>query len=75
MSKYSLAKVTIDQLNQAANADGIGCTEAQEALLVSLVQTLKEEGGAPFVRGVLEYEIDSLGSGGEFEIQRGGGHS
>jgi hypothetical protein len=75
MSKYGLAKAAIEKLDAAAKDDNIDVVDAQEALVVSLVQTLKELGGVEFVRGVLKYELESLGSGGLYEIQRGGGHS
>eukprot|EP00752_Nemacystus_decipiens_P017061 g15278.t1 len=42
--------------------------EACEAALVLLVQTLKAARGADYVHGVLSYEIESLGSGGVFEV-------
>lgn len=69
-SKYGLAKDAIAQLNDAAASSGIDAADAQEALLISLVQTLKELRGADNLRGVLQYEVDSLGSGGVHEIQR-----
>jgi hypothetical protein len=75
MSKYGLAKQVILDLESAAQAAGIDTEEAEEALLVSLVQTLKASLGADYVRGTLQYELDSLGSGGVHEIARGGGHS
>ena len=75
MSKYSLAKQVILDLEATAQGAGIEAEEVQEALLVSLVQTLKDSRGADYVRGTLQYELDSLGSGGVHEIARGGGHS
>ena len=75
MSKYSLAKQVILDLEATAQGAGIEAEEVQEALLVSLVQTLKDSRGANYVRGTLQYELDSLGSGGVHEIARGGGHS
>lgn len=75
MSKYGLAKRVIRDLDGQASTMSIDCMDAQEALLVSLVQTLKEGKGSEHIRGILRYELDSLGSGGMYEIQRGGGHS
>ena len=75
MSKYGLAKQIIRSLESEANSVGIDFIDAQEALLVSLVQTIKEASGANHIRGLLQYELDSLGSGGVHEIARGGGHS
>ena len=69
-SKYGLAKDAITQLNDAAASAGIDPADAQEAMLISLVQSLKELRGADTLRGVLQYEVDSLGSGGVHEIQR-----
>ena len=62
MSKYGLAKQVILDLESAAQAAGIDTEEAEEALLVSLVQALKASMGADYVRGTLQYELDSLGT-------------
>ena len=75
MSKYGLAKRVIRDLDGQAKMMAIESMDAQEALLISLVQTLKEGRGADHIRGILRYELDSLGSSGMYEIQRGGGHS
>lgn len=75
MSKYGLAKRVIRDLEGQAKTMAIDGMDAQEALLISLVQTLKEGRGVEHIRGILRYEIDSLGSGGLYEVQRGGGHS
>ena len=75
MSKYSLAKALISELDGKAEGEGVEPSEAQEALLISLVQNLKDNRGVDYIRSILQYEIDSLGSGGQFEIQRGMGHS
>ena len=75
MSKYGLAKRVIRDLDGMAEAISIDRDDAQEALLISLVQTLKESRGVEHIRGILRYELDSLGSGSVYEIQRGGGHS
>ena len=75
MSKYSLAKETILGLNERATPLSIEPKDAQEALLISLVQSLRDAQGPEYVRGILQYEVDNLGSAGLFDIQRGGGHS
>ncbi len=75
MSKYALAKETITSLVTSASAQGIDAVEAQEALVVSLVQALKEHNGADNVRSLLQYEIDNLGSGNVYDVPRGAGHS
>ena len=75
MSKYALAKTAVQDLDQVAAQNNIDAQEAHEALLVTLVQVLKEDAGAAHVRGFLQYELDTLGSGGLHDITRGGGHS
>ena len=75
MSKYSLAKELIAELSGKAEQSSVDPDEAHEALLISLVQQMKDDRGVDYIRSILQYEIDSLGSGGTFEIQRGGGHS
>lgn len=75
MSKYGLAKRAIRELDNQAKNMAIDANDAQEALLVSLVQTIKESRGTQHIRGILRYELDSLGTGDMYEIQRGGGHS
>ncbi len=74
-SKYALAKELIASINESATANNLSAHDVQEATLVMLVQALKAAGGADYTRGILQYEIDSLGSGGVYEIARGGGHS
>ena len=75
MSKYGLAKSTLAELENNAHTAGIDKVDAYEALLIMTVQNMKELEGVRDLRGLLQYEIDSLGSGGVHEIQRGGGHS
>ena len=69
-SKYGLAKEVIEQLHNRAGEAGIDEADAQEALLISLVQSLKELKGSDYMKSILQYEVDSLGSGGVHEIQR-----
>lgn len=75
MSKYKLSEKIISDLEPAARRIGIDSEDVQEALLVSLVQALRASRGSDYVRGFLQYELDSLGGGGVHEIARGGGHS
>ncbi len=75
MSKYGLAKELIEVAHNRAAQTGIDAEDVLEATLVLIVQELKPLRGVESVRGFLQYEIDSLGSGGVYEIQRGGGHS
>ena len=74
-SKYALAKDTLASMGDNAEAVSLDAVDVQEAMIVTLVQTLKETRGPDYVRGLLQYEIDSLGSGGVFEVARGMGHS
>ncbi len=69
-TKYGLAKDLIEACIAQADAAGIDPGDAQEALLISLIQTLKELRGPSALKSVLQYELDSLGSGGVHEIQR-----
>ena len=74
-SKYALAKETLAGMGKCAEQSTLDPVDVQEAMFITLVQTLKETRGRDYVRGLLKYEIDSLGSGGVYEIARGGGHS
>ena len=74
-SKYGLANESIETLNAAASSANIDCGDVQEAMLVTLVQALKQERGVDYLRSFLQYEIDMLGSGSLHEIPRGIGHS
>ncbi len=74
-TKYGLAKEALQWLADNAGEVPVTVDEAEEALLISLIQNMKENRGRDYLRGVLQYEIDSLGSGGVYEIARGGGHS
>lgn len=74
-TKYELAQTMIDTLTSRAQLESIEVPDACEAALILLVQNLKASRGVDYVHGLLRYEIDSLGSGGVFEVQRGGGHS
>ena len=75
MSKYSIANELVAAAAEKASAEGLDEVDVQEATLVMLVQALKASKGPRDIRGILQYEIDSLGSGGVYEIARGGGHS
>lgn len=73
-SKYTIARELIDQLHQYADSNGLDKTDVEEATLILLIQALKNSRGRESMRGLLQYEIDSLGTN-VFEIQRGSGHS
>lgn len=74
-SKYSLANEAIDTLNQRAAENGVEPDDAQEALMILVIQSLKATRGAAALKSLLQYEVDSLGSGGMHDLPRGGGHS
>ena len=74
-SKYGIAKEIISAIPARAEPDSIDPVDVQEATLVMLVQELKSTRGVGYLRGVLQYELDSLGSEGVFDLQRGSGHS
>ena len=71
-TKYAIARELIDQLHQYADSNGLDKTDVEEATLILLIQALKIHGQR--VNGLLQYEIDNLGTS-VFEIQRGSGHS
>lgn len=70
MSKYTLAKEQIKSTADRAEEMGIREVEALEALVVMIVQELKEKIGPVQTKSILQYEVDNLGSGGVYEIQR-----
>lgn len=73
-TKYTNARELIDQLHQYADSNGLDKTDVEEATLILLIQALKNSRGSESMRGLLQYEIDNLGTS-VFEIQRGSGHS
>ncbi len=74
-SKYGVANELIAGIDSQASEHNLEARDIQEATLVMLVQALKKQCGVEYVRGLLTYEIDSLGSGDMYEIARGLGHS
>ena len=74
-TKYGIANELIAEIQARAGQGSLDPADVQEATLVMLVQALKETKGAAYTRSFLQYEMDSLGSGGVYEIARGGGHS
>ena len=73
-SKYTIARDLIDPLHQQADSQGLDQTDVEEAAMILLILALKNSRGSESMRGLLQYEIDSLGTS-VFEIQRGSGHS
>ena len=74
-SKYGIANELIAKIESRSSEASLDAADVQEATIVMLVQALKDARGPAYVRSMLQYEIDSLGSGGVYEIARGGGHS
>ena len=74
-TKYGLAKIAIENLDAEADANGIDPGDAQEALMVTLIQAMKDSRGSGWLKQFLQYEVDMLGSGGVHDVPRGGGHS
>ena len=73
-TQYAIAREQIDPLHQYADSNGLDKTDVEEATLILLIQALKNSRGSESMRGLLQYEIDNLGTS-VFEIQRGSGHS
>jgi len=69
-SKYSIAKEAIEASKTQAEAAGIDLIDVQEALLISVIEALKTLKEPDDLRGILQYEVDSLNSGGVHEVQR-----
>lgn len=70
MSKYSIAKASIERTACEANKASIDRDDAVEALLTLCIQDMKAQRGSDYTRNYLSYELDSVGSGGVFEIQK-----
>ncbi len=74
-TKHSIAKDLLVEARTRAESEGIAPAGVLEALLTWLVMAMKEEPEIRDLPGLVRSELDSLGSGGVFEIPRGGGHS
>ena len=73
-TKHSIAKDALAAAkSQAADAD-LTHSEVLEAMLSHLIEGMKEA-GTKDLRGLLQYEVECLGSDGIHELPRGGGHS
>jgi hypothetical protein len=70
MTKYKLAKEQIAQTLQRAQDEGFDEGGALEALIVTAIETIKTHLQPGQVRDMLQVEIDNLGSGGFYEIQK-----
>ena len=74
-TKYGIARDVVNYATDQATENNMAAEDLHEALLISLIQALKDSKGVPYLVPLLRYEIDSLDSGGNFDIARGGGHS
>ncbi|MFK7912461.1 MAG: hypothetical protein AB8B93_00990 [Pseudomonadales bacterium] len=70
MSKYSIAKELIATTTDSASQAGIDRDDAIEALMTLCIQDMKEQRGSDYTKSYLRYELDSVGSGGVYEIQK-----
>ncbi len=70
MSKYSVAKESIAAAIEAGKGESLEPADVLEALIVSSVEEMKSHKDRAYIKGFLQYELDSLGSGGTYEIQR-----
>ncbi|NOX50544.1 MAG: hypothetical protein GXP16_08415 [Gammaproteobacteria bacterium] len=70
MSKYSIAKDLIAKATVEGKQESLDATDILEALLVQGIADLKEATSSDYARGFLQYEIESLGSGGIYEVQK-----
>ena len=69
-TKYSIAKEVLEQVAAQAQSEGVAEDEVQEALMILIIQNLAKVRDAGNVKSLLQYEMDSLSSGGVYEIQR-----
>ena len=74
-TKYSIAKENLAALRTSAQDASMDEADVLEALLVTAIQDFKALKGSDYARGMLQYEVDSLGSGSVYDLPRGGGHS
>lgn len=70
MSKYAVAKEIISRIPGLAEAAQLDRDDVVEALMTLCVQDMKEHRGGDYTRSYLSYELDSVGSGGVYEIQK-----
>ena len=54
----------------SGSEEGLDDNDVLEALIVTAIQELKKVSEAPYIKGFLQYEVDSLGSGGTYDVQR-----
>ena len=70
LSKYSLAKSHLEGAICSASSSNEEPSSVVEALIVLAIQELKSMTSRNHARNFLQYEMDSLGSGGVYEIQK-----
>jgi len=70
MSKHKLAKAALAEMRERCVEQGIDPNEAVEALLTWCIEDMKVEQGKDHTRSYVQYELDCVGSGDVYEIQR-----
>ena len=70
MSKHKLAKSAVATLRESSAQAGIDADEAVEALLTWCIEDMKETRGRDHTRTYVQYELESIGTGDFFEIQK-----
>ena len=70
MSKYSEARALIASVEARACAAGLDRNDIVEAVTTLCIQDMQGERGARFVREYLSYELDNVGNGDVFDIQK-----
>jgi len=70
MSKHSIAKEALAALAVRCEEESIDYAETLEALTTWCVRDLTSMRGPQYSRDYVRYELDSIGFGGLFEIQR-----
>lgn len=72
---HSLAKEALQQVKQKAVDAGLAPSAVLEALLTWLLLEMNDDPEIADLKGLVQSELNALGSGGSFDIPRGGGHS
>ena len=70
MSKYAIAKRLIGTIVGEADTEAMDRHDVVEALMTLCIQDMLQHKGPDYTRDYLRYELDSVGAGGVFEIQK-----
>ncbi len=74
-NKHDIAKGALADIQRQAQEAAIESSDVMTALLSWLILEMKECSDIQDLPGLIRSELDSLGSGGVYELPRGGGHS